>query len=695
MRNSSLFSYLQSGQHPFSLKISLHTENPSILEKTKFPFLLIHDSDPFGRLLEAKLVTDADIEFRSLFLFVQKDHYFLPPNELWPVNNKDVENSWQKAFDFYRRTRQGDSFMVLADQIGEQGRFQPLQSLFFCKTRRVFFHPICPRCGLALQQCNEDKVLENCGLPLYSTSLKRYLFCPSCFLKGFPDFYVNEADKFDPPQIKDRSALIREFGQIQEIQSQEEPMPCRGCPNHGECYGPALHALTRITPFSFYPFFLFIFDAAFSLNAMDFLSLVSGGSFAEIETQLQAKGELGRIRYLKLAQQEGKEKPPSFFEKGEGEFGEVFYLKLSFLEELIRNISSRGGFRTHPDLRLGVDRIWVKLANPGSLLPFFWNFQIDLMEVAGVPQESAPLLPSPKSNSLYFLSCLWFYTLLVNKNQNISEVYQSLGKALEQPPSNFDFSSPSPGNPMATFLPQNIFWDPGKKKVAGKWNPLWEKSLNLGFSLMKTSVGSDPQWQEDDFLNQLDSLRQAVRESLFTAGLAESKQDILLANGALVKILSNIRQKWQKQARPIRDGLAETMILPSRRTREEVPSEDEALKTVILSPQGGREGASTKEELEKTIIVSRESLTRESSKSSSQNISIENTTQTVVISPHDSPSSPFSQFSRKNLEARKEKDSLPGGRPREKVQEERDEDYLSQTVVLRAKTTKERKESKD
>jgi len=346
MRNSSLFPFLQSGQHPFSLKISLHTENPSILEKTKFPFLLIHDSDPFGRLLEAKLVTDADIEFRNLFLLVQKDHYFLPPNELWPVNNKDVENSWQKAFDFYRKTRQGDSFIVLADQIGEQGRFQPLQSLFFCKTRRVFFHPICPRCGLALQQCNEDKVLQNCGLPLYSTSLKRYLFCPSCFLKGFPDFYVNEADKFDPPQIKDRSALIREFGQIQEIQNQEEPMPCRGCPNHGECYGPALHALTRITPFSFYPFFLLLFDAAFSLNAMDFLSLVSGGSFAEIETQLQAKGELGRIRYLKMAQNEGKEKPPSFFEKGEGEFGEVFYLKLSFLEELIRNISSRGGFRT-------------------------------------------------------------------------------------------------------------------------------------------------------------------------------------------------------------------------------------------------------------------------------------------------------------------------------------------------------------
>jgi len=139
MRNSSLFPYLQSCRHPFSLKISLHAENPSVLEKSHFPFLIIHDSDPFTRLLEAKLVTNAGVEFCNLFALVQKDQYLLTPNELWPVTNKDVENSWQSAFDFHQGAKQKDSLVLLSDQIGDRGRFQPLQSLFFCKTRKVFF----------------------------------------------------------------------------------------------------------------------------------------------------------------------------------------------------------------------------------------------------------------------------------------------------------------------------------------------------------------------------------------------------------------------------------------------------------------------------------------------------------------------------------------------------------------------------
>lgn len=687
MRNSSLFPYLQSGRHPFSLKISLHSENPSILEKTQFPFLLIHDSDPFTRLLEAKLVTNAGVEFCNLFALVQKDQYFLPPNELWPVTNKDVENSWQSAFDFHQGAKHKDSFMLFADQIGDRGRFQPLQSLFFCKTRKVFFHPVCPRCGLALQQCTEDEVLQNCGLPLFSASLKRYLFCPTCFLKGVQDFYASEPDKSDPPQVKDRSALIREFGQIQEAQPQEEPFPCAGCPRHGECYGPAFSALARISPFSFYPFYLFLFRAPSGLQAGDFLSLVSGASFGEIETQLQAKKEFGRIRYVKSVEEESKGVSSGIFvKKGEGEFGEVLYLKLSFLEELIRNISSRGGFRAHPDLRLDLDRIWVKLSNPGSLLPFLWNFQVDLIEAAGIHPESTPFLPSPKSKSLYFLGCLWFYALLVNKKQNITEVYKALAKVWEQPPADPDSSFSSPGNSVPAFLPDNIFWDPGARKAAKKWDPLWEKSLGLGLALLKSAFGSDPSWQEEDFLNRLGSLRQEVRESLFATEPAERKQEVPIENEALVKILSGILKKWQKKPAQREGDFTETMIIPSGRAERPVPSQDEAMKTVVLSPkgQGGRD--SVKEDLEKTVILSKEGLRRELPKSQPRNISIENTTQTVVISPHDrSPGSPFSQFSRNTPGTQKEVKS--GG----DIREEQEEDDLSKTVILKVKAPKDSK----
>ncbi|MBP1712882.1 MAG: hypothetical protein H6Q42_1085, partial [Deltaproteobacteria bacterium] len=369
---------------------------------------------------------------------------------------------------------------------------------------------------------------------------------------------------------------------------------------------------------------------------------------------------------------------------------------LSFLEGLVRNISSRGGFRAHPDLRLDLDRIWVKLANPGSLLPFYWNFQVDLIEPAGIHPESTPFLPSPNSKFLYFLGCLWFYTLLVNKKQNITEIYQALAKVLEQPPAGPDSPFSSPGNSVPVFLPENIFWDPGARKPARKWDPLWEKSLGLGLALLRSSLGSNPSWQEEDFLNRLGSLRQEVRESLFASEPVESKHEIPFENEALVKILSGILQKWQKKPAPKEGDLTETMIIPSGKTERPVPSGDESIETVVLSTRGEGRRDSAKEDLEKTVILSREGLNREPAKSNPQNISIENTTLTVVISPHDAdPSGSFSQFSRKNLGALRENDPVTGGKRREKPREEQEGDFLSQTVILKAKTTKERKEPKD
>jgi hypothetical protein len=114
------------------------------------------------------------------------------------------------------------------------------------------------------------------------------------------------------------------------------------------------------------------------------------------------------------------------------------------------------------------------------------------------------------------------------------------------------------------------------------------------------------------------------------------------------------------------------------------------MKTVVLSPKGQGRRDSVKEDLGKTVLLSKESLRREPPKSQSRNISIENTTQTVVISPHDrSPGSPFSQFSRNTPATQKEVTS--GG----EVREEQEEDDLSKTVILKVKAPKDNKAPKD
>ena len=700
MKNASLLPYLQPDRHPLFLRIALPSEDPSIIEQTKFPFRLITDSYPLARFMEAKFVTDADMEVKKLFLLIQKDYYSLSQNNSWAMNNHDVENAWQRAFFFYNAERQRRSFTVLSIQIDEKGKYQPLQSLLFCKTRKLFFHPVCPHCGVPVQQCYEDQILRASGLQPYSSSLKRYLYCPSCFLSdGTSDFYTYELDPFDPPLLKDRLALIRELGQLRKNQSQEDPLPCLGCPKHGECFGPDCLALSRITCFSFYPFFMFIFDATSNLNSMDFLSLVSGGTFAEIEAQLQTRQELGRIRCLKLIQQDFGEKTPNFFEHGEGYFGEILYLKLSFLEELIRVISSRGGLGAHPDLRLDIDRIWVRLANPGSLLPFFWNFQVDLIEVGGIFQEPSALLNVTKTKCIYFLGCLWFYALLVNKEQNITQVHQFLGKVLEPLRTNTDFTFTSKENTFPAFLPQNIFWDPKGKKVEKTWYTLWEKALTMGSSLIKSSLAAESQWPEEDFLRQLNELRKEIKEALFMAKPVEKKQEVSSENEAIFRILTNIIKRWQEQGTLAKETITDTVILPLGEAEKEVTFKKEVVETVILSPRGVKEGSPIKEELTKTVILSSESLKRESLKYSSLDIQkIGDTTETVVISPQaPRPSSSFPRFVGKDHGTSREKDSLRGGGKitKEKAPKDAEEDFLSETIALNTKMIRDKKEKKN
>ena len=595
---SSLLPYLDVTYRNFYLKFSLIAQDPSILEKTPFPFLAITDSDPLARLIEAQFLTDAGSEVKKVFLLVQRDQYLLKKDDLSPINNQDIDHSWQEAFSFYSGEKESGSFVILSHQIDERGRLRPLQSLFFCKTTGIFFPPLCPKCGLPLQQCYDDGLLISSGLQPYSTSLKRYLFCPSCVSIN-PDFYVYELESVDPPTLKDRWGLIKGFGLLLESKKQGHPLPCIDCPHHRKCYGPDQLVLSRIVPFSFYPFYLFIFDAM-SLNVLDFLSLISGASFEELEAQLKARQELGRISCLKAVQKNGLIKAPFFFERDERYFLEVLYLKLSFLGELIQNIFSGGDVYTHPDLRLSIDRIWVKLTDHGGLLPFFWNFKVRSIDLHRNPIETQSFPKLPASYGLYFLGLVWFYTFLTNKKQSISRVSLSFREGLSQFSSdkNFSFETFLKESCSLTFLPVNIFWNPEGKTINKDWQLLWERSLHLGWSLLKSSFQFDPQWSKETFRQELETLREEVKRRLFRAGPIDEGRaypsEIGADNEAIHDILLGILRKWRTEGEMEREELRETIILSpggAKVEKETLPPPVQATEwkedipeTVILSP---------------------------------------------------------------------------------------------------------------
>ncbi len=518
--------YIFPAKDSLYLQISLISEDSSILEQSPFPFLLISDQYPLNRLIEGSFINEAGSRIKKVFFLVQRDNYLLSGEEIWPKNNRDIDEAWQRAFSLYSRPEGKDGFFAISRQMNKTGGLIPLQPLFFCKKRKAFFPPPCPECGLPLQQCSYDVLLTNSGLQSYSDSLKRYLFCPSCFsLQGKSGFYIYETKKDDPPDLKGRQDLINSFGPLLKKGVNIDQFPCVDCNYQEDCYGDSSRALSRIVPFSFYPFYMLTFDAM-SLNAVDFLSAVSGAAFEEIEARLSENNETGRIAYLKA------EKKNSLFINGtDRDFLEILYLKISFLAELFLEI-----FNLYDDLselsnlELSLERVWVKIIDHNISIAPFVDFSVSLIDIIRKNSTSSLFSNLPDSHGLNFMGLIWFHTFLINKEQDIVKVNLALEKAFNLIGSNDEgsFIKIIDEGSIEAFLPDNIFWEPAGKVIDKGLFPLWEKSLSLGWSLFLPFSKTAVEWSKDIFYQRAVSAREEVKKNLLKKE-AEVKKNLLEA----------------------------------------------------------------------------------------------------------------------------------------------------------------------
>lgn len=685
----SLLPYLEPDGAKFCLRFSWSHQDATVQEKPRFPFLVINESDPLSSLIDAQFVTDAGSEIKRVFVMLQKNEYLLPMDELRPVNNKDIDQRWQRAFSFYSGKNQDSSVVILADQISKDGGLSPLRPLFFCKPKQIFFHPPCPRCGFSLQQCYDDDLLAGLGLQPYSISLKRYLFCPSCLASaGNSDFYVFALDSSDPPLLKDRWDLIREFGLLAEGKNSLSQFPCPECRKRHECWGPEGLAVSRIAPFSFYPFFILIFEAM-SVNALDFLSLVSGASFEDLESYLGEKQQLGRISCLKALRRNGLVKAPFFFDRDERYFLEVLYLKLSFLGELVRKILPKLDVHSYPDMGLSIDRVWVKFGEQGGLLPFFWNFKVKIIDIGG-GEEKTPVFPKlPPSYGIYFLGLVWFYTLLVNKKQGVSEIYVALGEAIEKMASKDDAAPEGLLNNGTNnaFSPENIFWNPEgqkEKSVSKNWRHLWEGATGLGWSLLEGSLGQAFQWSKDEFWQKLEGLMEEIKGNLFQQSPAVGQAEPVPNNKAIHEVLIKIMNKWRAEFDSEKEDLEKTVVFSTS-------AADEPEKTVVLSPQEAEE-----EVILETVILSPEDLGKEDLLPGQ--VVEDDIPETVIIAPSEKTKAFFGsseELPSRDVAFKKEEQAFQ--RKFQKSEDDKEgkdvpagDDLLAETVILSPDKTKDK-----
>lgn len=662
----SLIPYLKPTDAKFYLKLSM-TANASPYHKTSgFPFFIVSDTDPLASIMEAAVLSDAGANIKPVFLLTQKDEYHVVKDEIYPVTNHDIDRAWQHLFAFLKARNENDAIFPFKDQLGDEGTLLPWSPLFFCQHRKEFFQPPCPTCGFPLEMTSDDDLLSGLGLQPYSKSLKRYLFCAHCYeTRGKSDFYVRALTSSDPSILRDQQDLISGFDQLARDANPNANIPCLKCDGFKQCYETDELAKTRIVPVSFYPFYMLALPAP-SVHFLDLLPLLAGADIDEPASRLGAEGQRGRLKYLTTFGKITSRKTRFFFNKDEKFFPEVLYLKLSLLGELSQIIFSDLNTFKYPDPGLSLDRVWAHVAEQCDMLPRYWNFKLQLLGV-GLDTASAPSLSKlPPSYGLYFLGSVWFYVLLVNAKQDVSEVYNEVAKAVNKIGAKDDAVSENLLEHLqsAVFSPQNIFWHPNQKTIHAGWTALWEGALNLGFLLLTHGMRPISKWSETEFWQKFEDLRETTKNSLFGSETQMENSSLANDSKAIHEILVKISSKWPggpgakfrtpekgtgglpvQESKITRAGTGisedlpakETLILSSENFGAKKRPADKLDETILLKPEDVAQAetpdsaAQVEKDLLETVILAHDvSETKKSSPIESRESDIP---ETVIISP--------------------------------------------------------------
>ncbi len=668
----SLLPYLQADANQIRLEISLISRESSFLEKSPYPFLLIDESTPFERLLEAKIVTGVGSELRRVFLLQQADSYRHAADGLWPLTNMDIDQRWKTAFDLFSSQNKTDrpGPIWLSDPVRDSVGYLPFQPLFYCSFKNVYFHPPCPECGGSLDLCRNDQLLTEAGLLPYSTSLRRYLFCPGCHQDSkVIQFYTHSRRGDDPVNLKDRWDLINDFGNLILKSDSSTEFPCSKCPELSACYGGDNRVIARIVPFSFYPFHMLLFEAH-TLSASDFLALVSGATVEALKANMPGEKTGGRQHCLhRYEQQQDSRAGLLFGGENEKSFLEILYLKLSFLGELIGMFYADSTQGVYCDASMSLDRIWVRLTDQAGRLPQFWNFTLTAIDLWSYSLRRPRLSKFPPAYGHHFLANIWFYTLLVNAGQSLQTVHAELEKMMPAPgdPAEEGAEITATGIAETVFAPENIYWNPESKQVPENWLAMWNRALEMGKAMLTAGFGAEPKWSPDEFWPQFDRLRSDIRAALF--GPVSATAEIPAENQAIANILMRLLDKWRRELAPPKipeavedadtvklgglqptEDTVETLILPQSATPVDALSADrrpDEEETLILSSDNGRQPSKSESEIESTgeerlqatVILSPQDRLKQP-KTGGESADEEPLQETVILSPKSRPMQP-------------------------------------------------------
>jgi hypothetical protein len=254
-----------------------------------------------------------------------------------------------------------------------------------------------------LTDCRDDDALVAAGLPAWSSSTERFLWCEACG-REVPAFFSAKARK-GPEPVGDFVALVRGLGSVVDRGEDEEPIPqellegltsefpCMECEQRAACYprgdakGLGL-AESRLTPVSFHDFYAL----ALPLMELEFdeaADLISGASAADLAKRHGGSWTSPALRRIKEeALGTGGARDPL----------EALRRKLAMLTQAVRAVARLSESSAGPHLHLSPAHLLVrmeagepvvKLSSPGAARPLRGLF---LPPVDPTPPFAAPAM---------------------------------------------------------------------------------------------------------------------------------------------------------------------------------------------------------------------------------------------------------------------------------------------------------------
>jgi hypothetical protein len=409
------------------LRFELLLAEGDSLEGRDDPFVPLSDSSRFARVLLGRVASGLEYTLHPIAVKIQRSFYrpAASGSAKEALTNPLIEELWRRERETLIKCA-GTQVVPMIDLGEESFRNRPTT---FCKKVRAYFHPPCPRCRGPLADCRDDALLRDHGLPEYSRSIVRYLYCAACAAgPGRKTFYTTSPGTDEnlkgEADVRRRGELYRDFGAIVNALSEEQraglsvTFPCAACLYREECYPPAgaagksIPAESRLTPVSYYEFHLLPLEVM-ELHYDEISDLVGGASWQALRDRVRQSGSPGREPVL-AAVDDVFTSPIQWIYRQDtsGRFPlEILHLKLNLFSQLCHGLRAYHARCREPHLDVSPGQVMVDVIPGSTNLPGRWTFRTRLIgaagphrfTTAGAPAGVLPdlLVPAPDADRIF------------------------------------------------------------------------------------------------------------------------------------------------------------------------------------------------------------------------------------------------------------------------------------------------------